>query len=123
MRSLIDGLPSSTEYYELAKNILKTKYKDTSEIVNAYVQNIIYLLTIQGTNTGKIHDFYNKLLFNVQSLETMGKRKEVNGYVRICLDKLERIRRDLVRTDDDWRQWDFIIFVEALRKWTERNPV
>jgi hypothetical protein len=67
--------------------------------------------------------FYNKLLFNVQSLETLGKLKEVNGYVRMCLDKLEGIRGDLVRTDDDWRQWDFIKLVEALRKWTERNPV
>ena len=41
----------------------------------------------------------------------------------MCLDKLEGIRGDLVRTDDDWRQWDFPKLVDALRKWTERNPV
>ena len=64
-----------------------------------------------------------QLLFNVQSLETLGKLREVNGYVRMCLDKLEGIRGDLVRTDDDWRQWDFPKLVDALRKWTERNPV
>ena len=39
------------------------------------------------------------------------------------LYKLEGIRGDLVRTDDDWRQWDFPKLVDALRKWTERNPV
>ena len=94
-----------------------------SEIVNAYVHNIIHLPTIQGTNASKIHEFYNQLLSNVQSLETLGKLREVNGYVRMCLDKLEGIRGDLVRTDDDWRQWDFIKLVDALRKWTERNPV
>ena len=96
VRSTIDGLPFATEGYERAKNILKTKYGDDSEIVNAYVQNIMYLPVIQGTNAGKIHDFYTKLLFNVQSLETLGKLREVNGYVRMCLDKLEGIRGALV---------------------------
>ena len=91
--------------------------------MNAYVQNIMYLPVIQGTNAGKIHDFYTKLLFNVQSLETLGKLWGVNGYVRMNLYKLEGIRGPLVRTDDDWRQWDFPKLVDALRKWTERNPV
>ncbi|XP_028408199.1 uncharacterized protein LOC114530777 [Dendronephthya gigantea] len=123
VKSHIDGLPFSTEGYEHAKNILKTKYGEISEIVNAYVENIMNLPTIQGTNTGKIHDFYSKLSFNVQSLETLGKLKEVNGYARLCLCKLEGIRNDLVRTDDNWRQWDFVQLADALRKWTERNPV
>ena len=39
------------------------------------------------------------------------------------LDKLEGIRGNLVWTDDDWREWDFPQLVEALRKWTERNPL
>ena len=123
VRSCIDGLPLSTEGYERAKAILETRYGDTSEIVNTYVQNIIYLPTIHGTNVGKINEFCNILLYNVQSLETLGKLKDVNSYVRMCLDKLEGIRGDLVRTDDDWCQWDFVKFVEALRKWTEKNPV
>ena len=72
VRSTIDGLPFTTEGYECAKNILKTKYGDDSQIVTAYVQNITYLPVIQGTNTSKIHDFYAKLLFNVQSLEIWG---------------------------------------------------
>ena len=52
----------------------------------------------------------------------MGKLGEVNGYVRITVNKLEGIRGDLVRTDDDWQEWKFDQFVEALRKWTVRNP-
>jgi len=62
-------------------------------------------------------------LFNVQALETLRKLKEVNGYARTSLDKLEGIRGDLVRTDDDWREWDLTKFVDTLRKWTERNPL
>ena len=45
------------------------------------------------------------------------------GYVRMSIDKLQGIRGDLVRTDDNWREWGFPKFVEALRKWTERNPI
>ena len=48
---------------------------------------------------------------------------EINGYVRMSIDKLQGIRGDLVRTDDNWREWGFPKFVEALRKWTERNPI
>ena len=41
----------------------------------------------------------------------------------MSIDKLQGIRGDLVRTDDNWREWNFSQFVEALRKWTERNPI
>ena len=123
IRASIDGLPFSSEGYERAKSILKNKYGRTSEIVNAYVQNIMALPSVSGSNPVKIHQFYDKLLFNVQALETLGRLQDVNGYVRMSLDKLEAIRGDLVRTDDDWQDWDFPKFVTALRKWTERNPV
>ncbi len=71
------------------------------------------LPVISGTQPWKINDFYEKLLFNVQALE---KLTEINGYVRMSLDKLEGIRGDLVRTDDSWREWDFPKFVDTLRK-------
>ena len=29
----------------------------------------------------------------------------------------------LVRTDDSWRELNFLQLVEELRKWTERNPI
>ena len=58
----------------------------------------------------------------MQALDIMGKLKEINGYVRMTLDKLPAIRADLVRIDDEWQEWDFGQFIEALRKWTGRNP-
>ena len=56
-------------------------------------------------------------------METLGKLTEISGYVRMSIDKLQGIRGDLVRTNDNWREWGFQKFVEALRKWTERNPI
>ena len=43
--------------------------------------------------------------------------------MRMTLDKLTGIRADLVRTDDNWQEWKFMHLAEALRKWTERNPL
>ena len=53
----------------------------------------------------------------------MGKLKEINGYVRSILDKLPGIRVDLVRLGNDWQEWKFGRSTEALRQWTERNPI
>ena len=99
--------------------ILKTNYGKESEIVNAHVTNIMSLPVIYGSNPNK---FYETLSSKLQALETMGKIKEVNGYVRMRLDKLEGIRGDFVRTDDNWQDWKFPRLLEALRKWTTRNP-
>ena len=52
----------------------------------------------------------------------MRKLNEIKGYVRNTLDKLRGIRAGLVRLDDSWQDWGFCELVEALRKWTERNP-
>ena len=111
------------EGYERAENILKSKYGKNSEVINAYVQNIIGLPTIPGSQPYKIHAFYETLLTSVQSLETLGKLTEVSGYVRMTLDKLEGIRSDLVRTDDSWQEWKSPQLIEAVRKWTELNPL
>ena len=43
--------------------------------------------------------------------------------MRVTLDKLQSIRVDLVRNDDNWQDWKFQQLVEALKKWTVRNPI
>ena len=52
-------------------------------------------------------DFSEKLLCSVQALDTMRKIKEMNEYVRVTLEKLQRIRADLVRNDGHWQDWKF----------------
>ena len=82
------GLPFNTEGYERAKNILKSEYGKTSEIINAYINNIMGLPTKPSENPKEVDEFYKKLLYNVQSLETLGKLRDVSGNVRAVLDKL-----------------------------------
>ena len=123
VRKSIDGLPFTAEGYEKAKAILIERYGNVSEVVKAYVKDILDLPKINGNQPRKIHLFYERLLYDVQSLETMGKLTEVNGNVALTIDKLSGIRGDLVRNDENWQSWDFLKLCDALKSWTRRNPV
>ena len=105
-----------------AKNILKSEYGKQSEIVNAYISNIMGLPVITSAYPKKIDEFYKKLLYNVQSLETLGRLRDVTGNVRAVLDKLKVIKADLVRGQVGWQDWDFPKLIEALHHWREINP-
>ena len=58
---------------------------------------------IKGGNAAKIQEFYGKLLISVQAIESNGKLGEIKGQGRAAVDKLEGVRADLVRTDDNWQ--------------------
>ena len=81
-------LPFNSEGYERAKNILKTKYGKTSENINVHMQAILALPHITGSQPTKIQDFYERLLSNVQASGTLGKLREISGYVRMTIDKI-----------------------------------
>ena len=122
VRILTDGLPFTLGGYNRAKSIICAKCGRPSEVVNAHIQGIMQLPTINGTNLQKINEFYENLITHVNTLDTMNKLQNINGYVRFSLDKLTGIRGDLIRTDDNWKNLEFPELVKALRKWTERNP-
>ena len=122
MRLLIDGLPFTSEGYSRAKSILLGKFGKSTEIAAAHIQCITSLPIIQNSHPNQIHDFYEKLVVSVHALDTMNKLKEINGYVRLTLDKLPSIHADFVRIDEDWREWTFSQLVDALKKWTSRDP-
>ena len=81
------------------------------------------LPTIMGENPREVEEFYKRLLFNVQSLETLGKLRDVAGNVRAVLDKLKGIKSDLVRGHERWQEWDFRQLLKALKRWKDVNPV
>ena len=107
VRSIIDGLPFSSEGYNRAESILEGKYGKPSEVANAHIQSITNLPYIGNADTYKIHRFYEKLQRNINTLDTMGKLRGIKGYVRFTLHKLGGIRADLVQIDDSWQNWDF----------------
>lgn len=114
----IDGLPFTEEGYENAKAILEAEYGQSTEIVNAYIKNIMELPIIAGANPRKVKEFYKQLRFNVQSLDTFGWLADVKGNVRCTLDKLKGIKADLVRKNEGWKHWGFKDLLTELQKWT-----
>ena len=122
VRKGIDGLPFTSEGYQRAKHIRKTNYGQTSEIINAYVENILGLPDIAGANPAKIHDFCETLLYNVQSLEMLGKLSEYKALVRGILNKLPGIKVELIQGKPDWQMWDFTQLINALHAWKEIHP-
>ena len=87
------------------------------------MRNILELPTIRERDVAKIHDFYEKLLFNVESLLTLKKLNELDTAARFTFDKLEVIKSELVLIDRNWRDWTFKEFLETLEKWTINNPL
>ena len=81
------------------------------------------LPVITGSKPSQVHEFYKTLLFNVQSLETLGRLQDVKGNVRFVIDKLKGIKSDLVRGHSGWQDWAFPQLVNALKRWRDINPV
>ena len=76
-----------------------TKYGKSSKVANAYFQNIMSLPQINNANLQKIHASLEKLLCSVQALGTMKEIKVMTG--RVILDKLQGVRPDLEKNDDN----------------------
>ena len=110
----IDGLPFNSEGYEQAKNILKTNYENTSEIIRGYIDNINSLPVITGSQPSNIHKFCQSLSYNVQS----GCLSMVRG----ILGKLPGIKSELVRGKVGWQDWRFSHLLQALEEWKEIHP-
>ena len=102
-QKLIDGLPFTEEGYLKTKALRKKRYGQTSEVVGVYVRNILELPTIRERDVAKIHDFYEKLLFNVESLLTLKKLNELDAAARFTFDKLEVIKSKLALINGNWR--------------------
>lgn len=99
-----DRFPFTTEGYEKAKNILKSKYGKDSGVANAHIQGLISLLRVNNSSPQKINEFYKNLYTHMQVLDTMGKLREIKDYVRLTLDRLPGIKSNLVKlkADDKW---------------------
>ena len=125
VRSALDCLPFTEEGYGRALKYLKEKYGHPNEVAGSYVINLLELPCLVERDVAKIHNFYERLLFSVESLETLGKLQSVEGAAfYVIVKKLEVLKAELVtHVSGDWRDWSFKELLEALRKWTETNSV
>ena len=93
IRTAIDCLPFTDEGYTRAFKYLEDKYGHPSEVAGSYVVSLLELPTISERDVSKIHRFYEQLLFNVESLETLGEYT----YTRITVERMVEVGRFLTR--------------------------
>ena len=119
----IDGLPFTEEGYEHAKKYLREKYGHPDEVTGVYVINLLEMPMITERNVAKVHQFYKKLLFTIESLKTLGKLESVQGVAYyVLVKKLGFLRSELVsHMPSDRHSWSFKELLEVLRKWTDTN--
>ena len=91
VRNLIDSFSFTSEGYQKAKDLLTRRNGKESEVVRTYVRNILELPTVHERNVKKIHEFYEALLFNVESLRTLKSLYKLDAAVRFTFDKLDVI--------------------------------
>ena len=96
-----------------------TKYAKPREVATVHIQCIMGLPVITRTNPTRINEIYEKLVTSIQTLESIGKKKDIGRYVGLA--KLSGIRADLLRLDDNWQEWRFPQLVEGLRKWVREE--
>ena len=91
----------------LSTEILWNKYGHPSEVAGSYVINLLELAQIPEKDVVKIHQFYKKLLFNVDSLATLGKLNTIQGAaLLVIIRKLELLKSELMtHVTGDWSDW------------------
>ena len=123
VRVIIYGLFFASEGYNRAKNILINNYGKSSEVAITHIQNIISFLHINSVNFYERHEFTVKLLRRFSGSGDNRTTQRNQRYIRLTLDRLQRLRIDLVRMNNGYQWWKFPKLVEVLESCTQRNPI
>ena len=90
MQKLIYGLPFTEQGYN------KAKESDMAKLVKW----LKHMHENSRTKVAKIHTFFEKLLYNVESLQTLGSLNKLDKAIRLTFDKLEVSKSELAMSND-----------------------
>ena len=91
--------------------------------MNARREEIVNLPVVKGSNYLKIQEFYESVSRNYDTLLSMGKADMLRGFVMSTLNKLPQVRPDIVRTDENWENWDMEALINNLQQWLKKHKV
>ena len=121
VRAKIATLKPSEMGYKIAWERLKSEYGQSKLVVNVHVEEILNLPIVKGSNYLKIQEFYENVSRNYDTLLTLGEASTLRGFVMSTLNKLPQARPDIVRTDENWENWDMEALINNLQGWLKRN--
>ena len=79
IRDKVNGTAKNNRRLTILKTVYPRSMAPLTKIINDFVQNIMNLPTIHGTNPNKVHDFYEGPAASVQAIGTMGKLGDIKG--------------------------------------------
>ena len=121
VRARIANLKPGEVGYKVAWERLKAEYGQDKLVVNAHVEEIMNLPIVKGSNYLKVQEFYEIVSRNHDALLTLGEADILRGIVMSTLNKLPHVRPDIVRTDDNWEDWNMETLINNLQAWLRRN--
>ena len=123
VRAKIANLKPVEIGYKIAWERLTSEYGQSKLVVNAHVEEIVNLAVIKGSNYLKIQEFYESVSRNYDALLMMGEADMLRGFLMSTLNKIPQVRLDIVRTDENWEDWDMEALIDNLRQWLKRHKV
>ena len=106
-QELIGNIPNNEEGYDKALKLLKDEYGQEGTVIAAYTKEIIDLQAVKGVRYAKIKQVYDTLCINYGALRAKKGHTKVEGLVLPTLANLPGIKADLIRNDDNWKNWSF----------------
>ena len=91
--------------------------------MNARREEIVNLPVVKGSNYLKIQEFYESVSRNYDALLSLGKADMLRRFVMSTLHKLPQVRPDIVRTDENWENWDMEALINNLQQWLKKHKV
>ena len=117
VRAEIANLKPGEIDYNIAWERLKSEYGQSKLVMNAHVEEI------KGSNYLEIQEFYESMSRNYDALLTMGEADMLRGFVMSTLNKIPQVRPDILRTDENWEDWDMESLINNLRQWLKSHKV
>ena len=87
VREKISNLKPGTLGYKTTWERLQKEYRQTKLVVNAHMDEIIYLTPVKGNSFEKVREFYEVLSKNYDALQTLGEADMLRGFVMTTLKK------------------------------------
>ena len=103
--NLIDG-PLFTEKVMISQRIYSLSAMEIQAKWLAPMDGIFsMLLVVSERDVKKIHEFYETLMFNVESLPTLKILNKLDAAVRLTFVKLQVIQNELPMSNDNCAEW------------------
>ena len=113
----IQGLPLTSENYEVAKAILNKRYGNKQTIINAHMEGLVKIPAVTPHDGLKqLRQFFDRIENHIRSLQSLGIESESYGklLIPLIMEKLPGELRLIISRKIEQDVWDLDTLLKAL---------